>query len=113
MRHVWAPEWAGRASGATGHLAQYAGGDRLSFSPTDGCTEEHALRDDLSIVEESDALVRNTLLVLTRLPAENPLGEAANEVARRLRPHLDDALAALGRIEQGRGLTETELARAA
>lgn len=83
----------------------------MSFSPTDGCTEEHALRDDLSIVEESDALVRNTLLVLTRLPAENPLGEAANEVTRRLRPHLDDALAALGRIEQGRGLTETELAR--
>jgi hypothetical protein len=62
-------------------------------------------------VGECDARVRRTVLGLSRLPAESPLEEAAREGLRDLRPRLEEALAALGRIEGlNGGLTEQELA---
>jgi hypothetical protein len=87
----------------------------LPFSSTDGRPErgreEPWLRHDLRVVEECDAYVRRTVLGLSRLAAESPLEEVAREVLRELRPLLEEALAALRRIEDlNGGLTERELA---
>jgi len=61
-------------------------------------------------VEHSDALVRRTILGLSRLPAEHILEGAAREEMRGLKPHLEEALEALEEIEGRRGLTDQELA---
>jgi hypothetical protein len=89
----------------------------LRFSPSHGSQarnieEERRLRQELRVVEECDVRVRRAVLGLSRLPAERPLEKDAREVMRDLRPRLEEALAALGRIE-GRdgGLAERELAR--
>jgi hypothetical protein len=86
------------------------GGARLPLPPTNGRSEEHALREATRVVEHSDALVRRTILGLSRLPAEHILEVAAREEMRGLKPHLEEALEALEEIEGRRGLTDQELA---
>jgi hypothetical protein len=86
-------------------------GGQLLFSPTDAGSEEHAPRADLRIVEECGALVRRTVLSLSRLPAGHILEGAAREEIRGLKPHLQEALEALKEIERSRGLTDQELAQ--
>ena len=83
----------------------------MPFAPTGKGSEQHAPREDVRIVEESDALVRRKVLSLSSLPAGHVIEGAAHDALRDLRPHLEEALAALGRIEQRRGLTDEELAR--
>jgi hypothetical protein len=61
----------------------------------------------MRVVEHSDALVRRTVLGLSRLPAEHILEGAAREELRGLKPHLEEALE---EIEGQRGLTDQELA---
>jgi hypothetical protein len=68
------------------------------------------LREATRVVEHSDALVRRTILGLSRLPAEHILEGAAREEMRGLKPHLEEALEALEEIEGRRGLTDQELA---
>jgi hypothetical protein len=61
-------------------------------------------------VERVDALMREEIGSLT--PAREGHREIcgrATEALGRLRPHLEGALVALSRIEEGRGLTEREL----
>jgi hypothetical protein len=82
----------------------------LPLSPTNGRSEQHALREAMRVVEHSDALVRRTVLGLSRLPAEHILEGAAREEMRGLKPHLEEALEALARIEGHRDLTDQELA---
>jgi hypothetical protein len=65
----------------------------------------------LRVVEHSDALVRRTVLSLSRLPAGHILEGAAREEIRGLKPHLEEALEALKEIESRRGLTDQELAQ--
>jgi hypothetical protein len=65
----------------------------------------------MRIVEHSDALVRRTVLSLSRLPAGHILEGAAREEIRGLKPHLEEALEALKEIESRRGLTDQELAQ--
>ena len=65
----------------------------------------------MRVVEHSDALVRRTVLGLSRLPAEHILEGAARDELRGLKPHLEEALEALEEIEQRRGLTHQELAQ--
>jgi hypothetical protein len=62
-------------------------------------------------VEHSDALVRRTVLGLSRLPVKRLLEGAARDELRGLKPHLEEALEALEEIEGRRGLTDQELAR--
>ena len=64
----------------------------------------------MRVVEHSDALVRRTVLGLSRLPVEHILEGAAREEMRGLKPHLEEALEALEEIEGRRGLTDQELA---
>ena len=74
--------------------------------------EERPSCQELRVVEECDARVRRAVLGLSCLPAERALEKDAREVMRDLRPHLEEALAALGRIEaRDGGLAERELAR--
>jgi hypothetical protein len=61
--------------------------------------EERPSCQELRVVEECDARVRRAVLGLSCLPAERALEKDAREVMRDLRPHLEEALAALGRIE--------------
>jgi hypothetical protein len=65
----------------------------------------------MRVVEHSDALVRRTVLSLSRLPAGHNLEGAAREEIRGLKPHLEEALEALKEIESRRGLTDQELAQ--
>ena len=65
----------------------------------------------MRVVEHSDALVRRTVLSLSRLPAGHILEGAAREEIRGLKPHLQEALEALKEIESRRGLTDQELAQ--
>ena len=83
----------------------------MPFSLMDACSEEHAPREDQRIVEECDALVRRTVLSLASLPTEHSLEGAARNGLRDLRPHLEEALWVLRRIEACRDLTDQELAR--
>ena len=84
----------------------------MPFSPTDAGSEEHAPREDLRIVEECDALVRWTVLRLSRLPVGGHILEvAAREEIRGLKPHLEEALEALREIERCTGLADQELAQ--
>jgi hypothetical protein len=82
----------------------------LPFSPPEVTSEEQALRQALQVVEYSDALVRRTVLGLSRRScAPHLIGEAAREELEDLRPHLLEAFDALARIERRRGLTDQEL----
>lgn len=83
----------------------------MPTSPRGKWQDQHASRDDVRVVEECDALVRRTLLELSRLPAEHPVVGKARDRLRDLRPLLEEAYAALGRIEDNGGLTDRELAR--
>jgi hypothetical protein len=62
-------------------------------------------------VEETDALVRETVKRLSRSGDPEVLGASAREDLLGLRPHLEEALAALADLERRRGLTDEELAR--
>jgi hypothetical protein len=62
-------------------------------------------------VKETDALVRETVIRLSRSGSSELLGERAHKDVLGLRPHLEEALAALADIERRRGLTDEELAR--
>jgi hypothetical protein len=62
-------------------------------------------------VEQTDALIRDTVEHLTRRCPAHLVGAAAREDLLELKPHLEDALAALADIERRRELTDEELAR--
>jgi hypothetical protein len=62
-------------------------------------------------VEAADALIRDTVEHLTRRCPAHLVGAAAREDLLELKPHLEDALAALAEIEGRRDLTDEELAR--
>jgi hypothetical protein len=82
----------------------------LPFSPPELISEEQALQEALQVVEYSDALVRQTVLGLSRRScAAHLICEAAREELEDLRPHLLEAFDALARIERRRGLTDQEL----
>ena len=83
----------------------------MPFSPPELISEEQALQEALQVVQYSDALVRQTVLGLSRRScAPHLIGEAAREELEDLRPHLLEAFDALARIERRRGLTDQELA---
>jgi len=63
------------------------------------------------MVEETDALLQYTVERLSRRCPTHLIGTAAREDLLGLRPHLQDALAALEDIERRRDLTDEELAR--
>jgi hypothetical protein len=62
-------------------------------------------------VEATDTLLKDTVEHLTRRCPDHLVGAAASEDLLELRPHLEDALAALEDIERRRDLTDKELAR--
>jgi hypothetical protein len=62
-------------------------------------------------VEQTDALLQDTVERLFRRCPTHLVGAAAREYLLELRPHLKDALDALADIEQDRDLTDEELAR--
>jgi hypothetical protein len=71
-----------------------------------------AERDDLERkVEMADALLRETIEHLARCCPPPLLGTAACESLEGLRPHVQEALEALGEIEGRRDLTDEELSR--
>ena len=83
----------------------------MPFSPPELISEEQALQEALQVVQYSDALVRQTVLGLSRRScAAHLICEAAREELEDLRPHLLEAFDALARIERRRGLTDQELA---
>ena len=87
------------------------GGARLPLSAPNRRSGEPAQLHAMRVVEHSDALVRRTVLSLSRLPAGHILEGAAREEIRGLKPHLEEALEALKEIESRRGLTDQELAQ--
>jgi hypothetical protein len=62
-------------------------------------------------VEEADALVQQTVELLSRRCPPHLLEAAAHDDLVYLRPHLQEALGALVDIERRRDLTDEELAR--
>ena len=60
-------------------------------------------------VERTDALVQTAIEHLSRGYPEQAIGGAALEDLQQMRPHLEEALAALVQIEERRKLTEKEL----
>ena len=60
-------------------------------------------------VERTDALLRTAIGGISRGRTGHAKGGAASEALEGLRPHLDEALGALVRIEEIRDLTEKEL----
>lgn len=82
----------------------------LPFSSTDGGPEKRAPREDPRVVEECAALVRRMVFGLSLHPEPDGRDGAARERLRDLRPHLEEALAALGRMERHGDLTDQELA---
>lgn len=62
-------------------------------------------------IEEADKLVRQTLLLLSRDYPPHLVGQTARDELLDMRPHLQEALEALGDIEGRRDLTEEEMAR--
>ena len=60
-------------------------------------------------VERTDVLVQTAIEHLTRRYPEHAIGGAALKDLRKMRPHLEGALAALAQIEERRKLTEKEL----
>jgi hypothetical protein len=87
------------------------GSARLPLSARNRGSGEPARLRAMQVVEHSDALVRRTVLGLSRLPAGHILEGAAREEIRGLKPHLEEALEALKEIESRRGLTDQELAQ--
>jgi hypothetical protein len=61
-------------------------------------------------VEETSALLQNTIERLTRGCPAHLIGEAAREDLLELAPRLEEALGALADIERRRDLTDEELA---
>jgi hypothetical protein len=82
----------------------------VTLCPTNGRSEEQALREALQVVEHNDALVRRTVLNLSRNCPPHLICEAARGKLLELRPHLEEALEALANIERRRGLTDQERA---
>src|SRR5215207_3709039 len=75
------------------------------------CEKEPATTSDLvRKVERTDALLRRAIGGISRGRTGHAKGAAASEALEGLRPHLDEALGALAQIEEGRDLTEKELA---
>lgn len=62
-------------------------------------------------VQETEALLRETLERLTRRCPPHLVGEAARDDLLDLKPHLEEALASLEDIEGRRSLTDEELSR--
>lgn len=62
-------------------------------------------------VEQANALVQETIELLSRHCPPHLLEAAAHDDLIYLRPHLEEALAAIVDIEGHRALTEEELAR--
>ena len=62
-------------------------------------------------VEAADALLQQTVELLSRRCPPHMLEEAARDDLVYLRPHLQEALAAMVDIEQRRDLTDKELTR--
>jgi hypothetical protein len=62
-------------------------------------------------VEEADALLQETVELLSRRCPPHLLEAAAHDDLLYLRPHLQEALAAIADIEGRRALTDEELAR--
>jgi hypothetical protein len=62
-------------------------------------------------VEAADALLRETVKLLSRRCPSDLLEAAAHDDLVYLRPHLEEALAATVDIERRRPLTDEELAR--
>ena len=62
-------------------------------------------------VEEADALLQQTVELLSRRCPPHLLEAAAHDDLVYLRPHLQEALGAIADIEGRRDLTEEELAR--
>jgi hypothetical protein len=82
----------------------------VTLCPTNGRSEEQALREALQVVEHNDALVRRTVLGHSRSCPPHLFRETARGELLELRPHLQGALEELARIEGRRGLTNQELA---
>jgi hypothetical protein len=62
-------------------------------------------------IEAADALLRETIEHLARECPPPLLGAAARASLEDLRPHVEEALVALGEIEGRRDLTDEELSR--
>jgi hypothetical protein len=62
-------------------------------------------------VEAADALLQQTVELLSRRCPSHMLEEAAHDDLVYLRPHLEKALGAIADIEQRRDLTDKELTR--
>jgi hypothetical protein len=62
-------------------------------------------------VEAADALLQQTVELLSRHCPPHMLEAAAHDDLEYLRPHLEEALAAIAHIERRRDLTEEEHAR--
>jgi hypothetical protein len=60
-------------------------------------------------VERADGLLRAAIGGLSRERTDHAVGGVASEALRELMPHLEGALSALLRIEEGRDLTDREL----
>jgi hypothetical protein len=74
-------------------------------------TNNETRREPERKVEETDALLRETVQRLSRRCPPHLLEAAAHDDLVYLRPHLEEALAALVDIERRRSLTDEEVAR--
>ncbi len=64
-----------------------------------------------AVVGAAEALILETVMLLSRTCPPSLLGEAAREDLLALKPHLEEALEALEDIKRRRSLTEEELAQ--
>jgi hypothetical protein len=60
-------------------------------------------------IERTDALMQATIRRLSRSYPEQAISGAALEALQQMSPHLQEAMAALSRIEERRKLTDKEL----
>lgn len=74
-------------------------------------TNNETRREPERKVEEADALLRETVTRLSRRCPPLLLKAAAHDDLVDLRPHLEEAIAALVNIERQRSLTDEEVAR--
>jgi hypothetical protein len=68
-------------------------------------------QDPEGTVEATDTLVQQMVVRLARYCPLPLLGAAVREELHQLRPHLQEALGAIGEIEGRRGLTDKEFAQ--
>ena len=61
-----------------------------------------------TLIEEAEALMRETLKRLSQSCPPDLLGEAAREDLLELKPHLEEALEAFEDIQRSRSLTDKE-----